>query len=181
MYCLRLLPHFLRNAALQILSCFLHWQSEFVGKNMRKFGCVLDLYQGECWLACLLPSFLLLSLPCSLSRFISFRYEGVWDSSALRQRYTIGLAKKFFQVFLYQLPEESEWTFGQPNTCGQPGKVLSVAGKNLNYFTLIVNTPPPPHTHTSSPVSPIPKISWWLQRKQWFSEKGVVQMTVSLC
>lgn len=27
MHCLRLLPHFLRNAALQILSCFPHWQT----------------------------------------------------------------------------------------------------------------------------------------------------------
>lgn len=37
--------------------CFLHWQSEFIGKNMRKFGCALGVNQGEYSLAGLLASF----------------------------------------------------------------------------------------------------------------------------
>ena len=62
-------------------------------------------------LAGLLASFFPSLQPPLLTLTLSFWCEGVWDSPELRQRHTIGLAKKFVQVLLYQLPEESERTF----------------------------------------------------------------------
>lgn len=130
--------------------CFSHWQSEFIGKNMRTFGCVLDLYQGEYWLGCLLPSFFSSSLPCSLS-----------------------LSCFLYEIREFQILQSSNRDILHLANVERPP---SVAGKHLDYFTLIP-TPPSPPQYISGPWSCLVA----LRKTQWSSEMSAAQMSASLC